>query len=90
MDPVALIMTALAAGAGLTAQDKAPPPNLRIKSSLLCSFIMFELLSNNARTCRELSFCPVARMRASPRIPGGAGPYRGIEQTWSKHRCVLV
>jgi hypothetical protein len=46
----------------------APPgtrtPNLRIKSPLLCSFILLELLSNNASTCQDLPFCPTARIRA--------------------------
>src|SRR5690348_18510816 len=60
----------------------APPgtrtPNPRIKSPLLYSFFLLELLSSNAITCRELPFCPVARIRAALRIPGGAGPYRGI------------
>jgi hypothetical protein len=50
----------------------------RIKSPLLCSFILLELLPDNANTCRELPFCPVARIRAALRIPGCAGPYRGI------------
>ena len=61
-------------------------PNPRIKSPLLCSVILLELLSNNAITCRELRFCPVARIRAPLRIPEPAGAYRGIranmEQTW--------
>ena len=52
--------------------------NPRIKSPLLCSFILLEVLSSNASTCRELPFCPVARIRAALRIPGCAGPYRGI------------
>src|SRR5690242_9240115 len=60
----------------------APPgtrtPNPRIKSPLLYSFFLLELLSSNAITCRELPFCPVARIRAALQIPGGAGPYRGI------------
>src|ERR1035441_440701 len=50
----------------------------QIKSPLLSSFILLELLSNNASTCRELPFCPIARIRGALRIPGGAGPYRGI------------
>jgi hypothetical protein len=54
------------------------PPNLWIKSPLLCSFILLELLSNNASPYRELPFCPVTCIRDALRIPGGAGPYRGI------------
>jgi Diol dehydratase reactivase ATPase-like domain len=54
------------------------PMRLRIKSPLLSSIILLELLSNNASMCRELPFCPVARIRALLRIPSGAGPYRGI------------
>ena len=50
----------------------------QIKSPLLCSLILLELLSNNASTYRELPFCAVARIRAALLIPGGAGPYRGI------------
>ncbi len=50
-------------------------PNPRIKSPLLCSFILLELLSNNASTCRELSFRPVAGIRVVPIIkPPGVGP----------------
>ena len=56
-------------------------PNLRIKSPLLCSILLLELLSSNVSPCRELPFCPVARIRAALRIPGGAGPYRGIRAT---------
>src|SRR6202012_4800113 len=50
----------------------------RIKSPLLCSFILLELLSNNASTCRALPFCPVVRIRTALRVPDGVGPYRGM------------
>ena len=60
----------------------APPgtrtPNPRIKSPLLCSLILLELLSNNASTCQELPLCPIARIRAALRIPSSAGAYRGV------------
>ena len=49
-----------------------------IKSPLLSSFILLELLSNNASTCRELPFCPVAGIRDLLGIPDAAGAYRGI------------
>lgn len=39
--------------------------NGRIKSPILCLFILSELLQNNASTCRELPFCPVSLVRAS-------------------------
>jgi hypothetical protein len=61
-------------------------PAARIKSPLLCSLMLPELLSDNASAYRDLPFCAVARTRAALRIPGNAGPYRGIranmEQTW--------
>lgn len=38
--------------------------NLRIKSQLLCSLLLSELLSNNANTCQDLPFRPTARIRA--------------------------
>ena len=50
----------------------------RIKSSLLHSIILSGLLSSNASMCRELPFCSVARNRAALRVPGRAGPYRGV------------
>jgi hypothetical protein len=59
----------------------AGPMCPRIKSPLLHSIILLELLSNNASTCRELSFCPIAGIRGALRIPGGASPYRGIRAT---------
>jgi hypothetical protein len=31
-----------------------------------------------ASMCRELPFCPVAGIRAALRMPGAAGPCRGI------------
>jgi hypothetical protein len=52
-----------------------------VKSPLLCLILLLKLLSDNASTCRELPFCPVAGSRAALRIPGGAGPYRGIRAT---------
>ncbi len=74
----------------------APPgtrtPNPRIKSPLLHSFILVEMLSFNAGTCRELSFCPVADIRDWLGIPDAAGVYRGIrakmEQTWVRKGLV--
>jgi hypothetical protein len=69
---------------GCAARDLNPNP--RIKSPLLCSLILPELLSDNASAYRDLPFCAVARIRAALRIPDNAGPYRGIranmEQTW--------
>ena len=62
------------------------PPNQRIKSPLLSSIILLEMLSSNASMCRELLFCPVACVRAVLRMPNNAGAYRGIratmEQPW--------
>jgi hypothetical protein len=65
-----------------TAERDVPSPAVqpaapRIKSPMLCSFFLLELLANNSNTCRELPFCPVACIRAALRIPGYAGPYRG-------------
>jgi hypothetical protein len=56
-------------------------PNPRIKSPLLSSILLLELLSNNASTCRELSLCPVAGIRCALRVPDAAGAYRGIRAT---------
>ena len=60
----------------------APPgtrtPNPRIKSPLLCSFILFELLLSYADACRELPFCPAAGIRGALRMPDAAGACRGI------------
>jgi hypothetical protein len=50
----------------------------QIKSPLLNSIILLEQLSKNGSVCRELPFCPVGRIRAALRMPGAAGPYRGI------------
>jgi len=36
------------------------------------------LLSSDASTCHNVPFCPIARIRAALRIPGGARPYQGI------------
>jgi hypothetical protein len=62
-------------------------PNPPIKSPLLCSILLSELLSNNDSTCRELLFCPVAGNRCALRVPDAAGAYRGIratmEQPWA-------
>jgi hypothetical protein len=88
---------------GAEAGDEVPELNRavlrrldqRSQNSLLCSFILLELLSCSVSTCRELPFCPVARFRTALRVPGCAGPYRGIranmEQTsictWSRPLC---
>ena len=61
----------------------------RIKSPLLCSFILLELLSNNASTCQELPFRPVAGIRGALRIPDAAGAYRGIRATMEQPRAVI-
>src|SRR2546426_3617242 len=70
----------------------APPgtrtPNPRIKSPLLCSILLSELLSSDNDTCRNLPFCAVAPIRGRLRIPGAAWAYRDIranmEQTWMR------
>jgi hypothetical protein len=66
-----------------------PPGGIgqRIKSPLLCSLILLELLSSNASTCRELPFCPVAGIRGALRIPDAASAYRGIRATMEQRRC---
>lgn len=50
----------------------------RIKSPLLCSFILSALLSNYIGKYRGLPFCTVARLRGVLRIPPDAGAYRDI------------
>jgi hypothetical protein len=50
----------------------------QIKSPLLCSHLLFEIVLSYAGTCRELPFCPVAGMGVPLRMPGGAGAYRDI------------
>ena len=61
-------------------------PNPQIKSPLLGSIFLPELLPSDAGTCRYLPFCAVARIRGGLRIPRAAGAYRDIranmEQTW--------
>ena len=46
----------------------------QLMSPLLCSLILLELVSCNASTCRELPFCPAARIRVALPVPGCAGP----------------
>jgi hypothetical protein len=43
-----------------------------------CPLVVGDSHGQSASTCRELPFCPVARIRAALRIPDGAGAYRGI------------
>ena len=62
----------------------------RLRSPLLCSILLSELVSRDAGTCRELPFCAVARIRGGRRIPRAPGPYRTSERTWSEHRCGQV
>jgi hypothetical protein len=60
----------------------APPgtrtPNPRIKSPLLSSILLPELLPSDDSTCRYLPFCAVTRIRGGLRIPRTTGAYRGI------------
>jgi hypothetical protein len=53
-------------------------PNPRIKSPLLSSIIILELLSSDDNVYRYLPFCAVARIRSGLRIPCSAGAYRDI------------
>ena len=71
---------------GLGAPPGTSTPNPQIKSPLICSFILLDLLSRNASTCRELSFCPVARIRAALWIPSGAGAYRDVRANMEQHQ----
>jgi hypothetical protein len=50
----------------------------QIKSPLLHSIHLFELMSNNASMCRELPFVLSPGIRRALRIPDAAGAYRGI------------
>jgi hypothetical protein len=52
-----------------------------IKSPLLHSFLPSNLVSDDADTCRELPFCPLAGIRGALRIPDAGGAYRGIRAT---------
>src|ERR1039457_3765778 len=58
----------------------------QIKSPLLSSILLPELLPGDDDTCRHLPFCAVARIRGGLRIPRAAGAYRDIranmERTW--------
>ena len=60
----------------------APPgtrtPNPRIKSPLLSSILLPELVPSDDETCRYLPFCAGARIRGGLRIPRAAGLYRDI------------
>jgi len=48
------------------------------------------MLSCNASTCRELSFCPVADIRDWLGIPDAAGVYRGIRANMEQTYVVLA
>jgi hypothetical protein len=62
----------------------------RIKSPLLGSILLPELVPGDDGTCRHLPFCAVARIRGGLRVLRTAGLYRDIQRTWSEHRCGQV
>jgi hypothetical protein len=62
----------------------------QIKSPLLGSIFLPDLVSIADDTYRRLPFRAVARIRGGPRIPRAAGCTGTSEQTWSKHRCEQV
>jgi hypothetical protein len=49
-----------------------------LKSPLLSSILLPELLPDDDGTCRYLPFCAVARIRSGLRIPRAAGAYQDI------------
>jgi len=50
----------------------------QIKSLLLSSILLPELVPGDDGTCRHLPFCAVARIRGGLRMPRTAGLYRDI------------
>ena len=60
----------------------------QIKSPLLNSILLYELVPGDDDKCRDLPFCAVACIRGGLRIPGADGAYRdiraNIERTWMR------
>jgi hypothetical protein len=50
----------------------------RIKSPLLYSILLPELVPTDAEICRDLPFCAVARIHSGLWIPRAAGGYQDI------------
>jgi hypothetical protein len=50
----------------------------QIKSPLLNSILLFELMLSDDDTCRYLPFCAAGCILGRLRIPGSAGAYRDI------------